>query len=99
MGQSCHLDLLHCIGPRLSKVLYLKCHFNSAYPDSCVDWGTWISNSKPMGKFKDDIEHIDNILAQTTSCRNPVTIKCVTNGYQTEVILGCHFADWFMLII
>ena len=54
------------------------------YPDECIEWGSWISNSKPMGKFKDDIEHIDTLMAQS-SCSNPVLIKCATHGYVTEV--------------
>ena len=59
--------------------------FLQAYPDSCIAWGSWISNSKPMGRFKDDLEPMDLLLAQTNNCRNPVAIKCVTNGYQSEV--------------
>ena len=60
------------------------CH--SDYPESCIKWGNWISNSKPFGKFKEDIEHMDNLLAQTPNCPKPILIKCVTNGYETEVI-------------
>ena len=61
------------------------------YPDSCIEWGPWISNSKPLGKFKDDIERIEVVLAQTPNCNNPVVINCVTNGYETEVYIYINF--------
>ena len=50
-----------------------------------------------MGKFKDDIEHIELLLTQADICDNPVQIKCVTNGYESEV--NDKMDDNFSLLI
>ena len=45
------------------------------FPSDCVEWTPWLDFNQPSIVKRDELEHIDSLIAQST-CKNPIEIEC-----------------------
>lgn len=71
----------------------MKLHFYHFHlPENCIEWGTWLDLYQPGLVSKDDVTTIDQLLAASGTCRQPLRIQCrtATPDKTSSVATGQH---------